>query len=160
MINRKMIHLLWMTLLALLLLRLLGYFFARRLARPIEILSRSAEEVARGQGGRNASLEYGPAESLSQILGRPTDDSVTLSVLSASDVEAYVEFGDKSGDYSRSTETLRSNAGSPFEFELERHLELLPVEHDDAAVLGQVVEAVLHHLLEGEIGRASCRERV
>jgi serine phosphatase RsbU (regulator of sigma subunit) len=47
-INRKMIHLLWMTLLALLLLRLLGYFFARRLARPIEILSRSAEEVARG----------------------------------------------------------------------------------------------------------------
>jgi serine phosphatase RsbU (regulator of sigma subunit) len=47
-INRKMIHLLWMTLLALLLLRLLGYFFARRLARPIEMLSRSAEEVAQG----------------------------------------------------------------------------------------------------------------
>lgn len=47
-INRKMIHLLWMTLLALVLLRLLGYFFARRLAHPIEVLSRSAEEVARG----------------------------------------------------------------------------------------------------------------
>ena len=66
------------------------------------------------------SWQYGPAESLSQILGRPTGDSVTLSVLSASDIEAYVEFGDKKGNYSRKTGTLRSNAGSPFEFELER----------------------------------------
>ena len=48
MFHRKIIHLFWMTLLALILLRLLGYFFARRLSRPIEILSRSAEEVARG----------------------------------------------------------------------------------------------------------------
>ena len=47
-INRKIVHLAWMTLLALVLLRLLGYFFARRLAHPIEVLSRSAEEVARG----------------------------------------------------------------------------------------------------------------
>ena len=78
------------------------------------------EEVARGQGGRNASFEYGPAEPLSQILGRPTDDSITLSVLSASDVEAYVEFGDNKGTYTRKTGTLRSNAGAPFEFKLER----------------------------------------
>ncbi len=77
-------------------------------------------EVARGQGGRDASFEYGPAESLSQILGRPTGDSVALSVLSASDIEAYVEFGHKKGDYSRKTGAARSNAGSPFEFELER----------------------------------------
>ncbi len=53
------------------------------------------EEVAWGQGGREANFQYGPAESLSQILGRPTDQSITMSVLSASDVEAYVEFGDK-----------------------------------------------------------------
>ena len=78
------------------------------------------EEMARAQGGRDASLEYGPAKSLSQILGRPTGDSVALSVLSASDIEAYVEFGHKKGDYARRTETLRSNARSPFEFELER----------------------------------------
>ena len=80
----------------------------------------SIEEEAREQRGRDARLEYGPAKSLSQILGRPTGDSVTLSVLSASDVEAYVEFGDKKGDFSRKTGTLRSSAGSPFEFELER----------------------------------------
>lgn len=47
-INRKIVHLLWMTLLALVLLRLLGDLFARRLSQPIEVLSRSAEEVARG----------------------------------------------------------------------------------------------------------------
>jgi serine phosphatase RsbU (regulator of sigma subunit) len=50
-INRKLVHLLGATLVALVLLRVLGYFFARRLARPIEILSRSAEEVARGDLG-------------------------------------------------------------------------------------------------------------
>ncbi len=78
------------------------------------------EEVAWGQGGREANFQYGPAESLSQILGRPTGDSVTLSVLSASDLEAYVEFGDKKGHYTSKTDTLLSSAGSPFEFEFER----------------------------------------
>jgi hypothetical protein len=79
-----------------------------------------AKEEARGQGGRDARLQYGPAKSLSQILGRPTGDSVTLSVLLESDIETYVEFGDKKGSYSRKTGLLRSNAGSPFEFKLER----------------------------------------
>jgi len=78
------------------------------------------EEVAWGQGGRDTKFQYGPAESLSQILGRPTGDSVTLSVLSTSDIEAYVEFGDKKGHYTSKTDTLLSSAGSPFEFELER----------------------------------------
>ena len=77
------------------------------------------EQVAWGQGGREANFQYGPAESLSQILGRPTDDSVTLSVLSTSDLEAYVEFGDETGKFPRRTETSRSNARSPFEFELD-----------------------------------------
>jgi len=83
-------------------------------------------EVARGQGGRDASFEHGPAESLSQILGRPTGDSVALSVLSASDIEAYVEFGHKKGDYSRKTGAARSNAGSPFGFGFIRILRTCP----------------------------------
>ena len=78
------------------------------------------EKVVWGQGGRDGNFQYGPAESLSQILGRPTGDSVTLSVLSASDIEAYVEFGDKKGEYTSKTDMLRSNARSPFEFTLER----------------------------------------
>jgi serine phosphatase RsbU (regulator of sigma subunit) len=61
-INRKILHLLGMSLLALVLLRLLGYLFARRLARPIEVLSRSAEEVARG----DLSVRV-PAESADEI---------------------------------------------------------------------------------------------
>ena len=77
------------------------------------------EEVACGQGGREANFQYGPAETLSQILGRPTGDSVTLSVLSTSDLEAYIEFGDAKGRYVRKTDTLRSNAGSPLEFQLD-----------------------------------------
>ena len=97
--------------------------FRRILATAVLVLASTVsctEEVARGQGGRDRNSEYGPAESLSQILGRPTGDSVTLSVLSASDLEAYVEFGDTEGNYSRKTGTLRSNAGSPSEFEIER----------------------------------------
>ena len=62
MIHRKIVHLVWVSLLVLVLLRLLGYFFARRLARPIEILSRSAEEVARG----DLSVRV-PAESADEI---------------------------------------------------------------------------------------------
>ena len=99
--------------------------FRRILVTAVLVLTSTvwcAEEVARGQGGRDRNSEYGPAESLSQILGRPTGDSITLSVLSASDVEAYVEFGDKKGEYARKTGTLRSNAGVPFEIDIERLL--------------------------------------
>ncbi len=48
MISRKMVRLAIVTATVLLLLRILGYFFARRLARPIEALSQGAAEVARG----------------------------------------------------------------------------------------------------------------
>ncbi len=48
MISRKILRLAVITATVLLLLRILGYFFARRLARPIEALSRGAEGVARG----------------------------------------------------------------------------------------------------------------
>ncbi len=48
MIGRKMIHLAVITVAVLILLRIIGYLFARRLARPIEALSQGAAEVARG----------------------------------------------------------------------------------------------------------------
>jgi serine phosphatase RsbU (regulator of sigma subunit) len=48
MISRKVVRLAIITATVLLLLRILGYLFARRLARPIEALSRGAAEVARG----------------------------------------------------------------------------------------------------------------
>ena len=48
MISRKMVRLAIVTATVLFLLRIIGYLFARRLARPIEALSRGAAEVARG----------------------------------------------------------------------------------------------------------------
>ncbi len=48
MISRRMVRLAIVTATVLLLLRILGYLFARRLARPIEALSQGAAEVARG----------------------------------------------------------------------------------------------------------------
>ncbi|MDJ0991679.1 MAG: SpoIIE family protein phosphatase [Desulfobacterales bacterium] len=48
MISRKIVRLAVITATVLLLLRILGYLFARRLARPIEALSQGAAEVARG----------------------------------------------------------------------------------------------------------------
>lgn len=73
----------------------------------------------RGQGGREKSSDYGPAAELSQILGRPSDESVTLSILSASDIEAYAEFGQAQGKHTRKTARATSRAGAPFEIEME-----------------------------------------
>ena len=38
------------------------------------------------------------APGLTQVLGRPADRSITLSVLSSVDVEAFVEFATKAGE--------------------------------------------------------------
>jgi hypothetical protein len=79
-----------------------------------------AEEVVRGQGGGGQrSFEYGPAAELSQILGRPSDEGVTLSVLSASAIEAYAEFGEAKGKYTGKTDKASSKAGEPFEIEID-----------------------------------------
>lgn len=56
--------------------------FRRILVTAVLVLASTlwcTEEVAWGQGGREANFQYGPAESLSQILGRPTGDSVMLA---------------------------------------------------------------------------------
>jgi len=60
----------------------------------------------------------GPAANLSLILGRPTDRSIALSVLSAAEIEARVEYGEKPATYTERTELRAGKAGVPFEFEL------------------------------------------
>ena len=64
------------------------------------------------RGGR------GPASDLSLILGRPTDRSITLSVLSRAACEACVEFGTASRTYPEKTGPCQVPAGAPLEFEL------------------------------------------
>lgn len=56
------------------------------------------------------------AQTFSEILGRPTDVSVTLNVLFDTQVNAYVEFGIAPGAYPDSTGVMSSNTGEPIEF--------------------------------------------
>ncbi len=60
----------------------------------------------------------GPAANLSIILGRPTDRSIALSVLSATEIDARVEYGTKPGTYSEKTASRTAKPGVPVEFEL------------------------------------------
>jgi len=78
----------------------------------------AADNDVRPRRGRHDRYPYGPARELSLILGRPTGNSITLSVLSASAVEAYVEFGTEPGLYTGRTPTVNMAAGAPMEFTL------------------------------------------
>lgn len=72
--------------------------------------------LARAQGkGRPA--QPGPAANLSLILGRPTDRTITLSVQSATEVEAFVEYGNPPA-LPQKTPTIPLKPGIPAEFEI------------------------------------------
>ncbi len=49
------------------------------------------------------------------VLGRPTDSSITINVLSNEQLEAYFEYGTQSGVYADWTATSKIAAGVPFE---------------------------------------------
>ena len=61
----------------------------------------------------NAPLE------LTQVLGRPTDRSITVSILSPKNLDACFEFGTKPGVYTRQTPVREVAAGKPVEFLLD-----------------------------------------
>ena len=54
------------------------------------------------------------------ILGRPTDHSITASVMSAGGLEAYLEFGVAGGRYTNQTAAATLPPGRPAEFVLEK----------------------------------------
>jgi len=56
---------------------------------------------------------------LSVILGRPTDTSVTLSVLSSDAREAAVEYGTARGAYTGKTDAVKVPAGTPVEVTID-----------------------------------------
>lgn len=68
---------------------------------------------------RASTGSAGPASAFSQVLGRPTEGAVTISVLSANTVDAFVEYGTTPGSYAKKTPARRVSAGTPVEFELE-----------------------------------------
>lgn len=56
---------------------------------------------------------------LPEVLGRPTEDSVTVSVVPKKEMRVYVEYGIKEGSYEKKTETVSAEAGVPMEILLE-----------------------------------------
>ncbi len=59
------------------------------------------------------------ALTLTQILGRPTGHSITVSVLSPDDLDIYFEYGVKSGSYTGKTSAAKVKAGMPLEVLLD-----------------------------------------
>ncbi len=59
-----------------------------------------------------------PAMGLTVLLGRPTDRSITVSVLAPTALDAFVEYGTAPAQYSEKTPTAHGAAGVPFEIDL------------------------------------------
>lgn len=58
------------------------------------------------------------AQTMTEILGRPTDKSITINVLFDTVVEVYFEYGTSKGTYPNSTSTVKSESGIPVEVQL------------------------------------------
>jgi len=58
------------------------------------------------------------AQNFTEILGRPTDSSITLSLLFDQDVEAYWEYGTQPGIYSNTTAVINISDSIPLEYDL------------------------------------------
>ncbi len=67
---------------------------------------------------RTARGGTGPDAGLSLVLGRPTDVSATLNVLSAKDLEVCIEYGPAAGARTAKTEGRALKAGVPGEVEI------------------------------------------
>lgn len=59
------------------------------------------------------------AQNFTEILGRPTDKSVTVSVLFSEQVAVYVEFGTAPNNYTQLTAVVNSPPNTPLEMDLQ-----------------------------------------
>jgi hypothetical protein len=57
-------------------------------------------------------------QTYSEILGRPTDSAITVSVLFYQQADIYVEYGTQSGSYLNSTTPITNTIGTPDEIDL------------------------------------------
>jgi uncharacterized membrane protein YgcG len=74
----------------------------------------SSPTIARSQ--RQARNQGDATWGMTQVLGRPTDRSITLSVLGPSSIEAYVEYGTRPGEYRAKTDAATATPGVPLDF--------------------------------------------
>ncbi len=70
--------------------------------------------MAAGTGKTSA-----PDTAFTQILGRPTDHSIAVSLLSPTNIEAYVEYGESAGNYSGRTAVTSIQSGKPTEITVQ-----------------------------------------
>jgi hypothetical protein len=75
---------------------------------------------AQGPAASPPSISTTTVSTMTQLLGRPTDNSITLSVLAPTDLASFVEYGIKSGEYTRKTAVAKSKAGTPIEILIEK----------------------------------------
>ncbi|NUQ63037.1 MAG: metallophosphoesterase [Pirellulales bacterium] len=78
------------------------------------------ERGGRGKGGpdqpsQNSTCNDVPAHPLDLILARPTQDSVTISVLAYQDMEGWIAYGTERGQLTRRTPRHRFSQGEPVE---------------------------------------------
>jgi len=74
-----------------------------------------------GRRAGNAVLppEVATLQTLSVVLGRPTDREITLNMLAGDSLEAFVEYGTKAGRYELRSKTVSLQAGTPVEVTLD-----------------------------------------
>ncbi len=68
--------------------------------------------------GKDPQSRPGPLAGLSTVLGRPTEHSIAVSVLSATDAEVFIEYGVDDKLLSSKSAVKSVYAGKPVEFEL------------------------------------------
>jgi hypothetical protein len=61
----------------------------------------------------------GYSQQMTEILGRPTNNSITFNVLFDTQVDAYFEYGTQKGSYSNQTAVITSAADQPVETKIE-----------------------------------------
>lgn len=78
--------------------------------------------AAQDRPGRGAAppADVQRLADLSIILGRPTDKSVVVSILSAQPREAYIEYGTASGNYTSKTDAVKLSGGQAIELTLDK----------------------------------------
>lgn len=60
------------------------------------------------------------AQSPSELLGRPTAQSITINAFSSADMELFWEWGTKQGEYPNKTLVYKLNADTPIDVEIEK----------------------------------------
>lgn len=88
----------------------LAYFDAKEKKNPSVIFAAQQTTVVTSSDGMSRGLSI--------ILGRPTDRSVVINVVSPAGGEAYVEWGMRPGEWSRKTSGMTLQAGVPSEIEI------------------------------------------